>query len=120
MVSGMETTPAAQHPNGVVIAAFDAATTGRLAVTYCNELTGSDFLDRLYAWDTTCCWQNGPYGIQAPDLYDIVRFAFGTLRENKMEVDERVRGRQMQRLIACRVDKAMFPPGNNRKRRKNK
>lgn len=29
---------------GVVIAAFDAATTGRLSMTYYNELMGSDFL----------------------------------------------------------------------------
>lgn len=30
----------------VIIAAFDAATTGRLAITYYNELLGSDFLQR--------------------------------------------------------------------------
>jgi len=31
----------------VVIAAFDAATTGRMALTYYSELTGSDFLDHV-------------------------------------------------------------------------
>ena len=45
---------------GVVIAAFDAATSGRLSLTYYNELIGSDFLQRLYDWDLTCCWHNGP------------------------------------------------------------
>lgn len=94
---------------GVVIAAFDAATTGRLSVTYYNELTGSDFLDRLHDWDDTCCWWNGKFGIQSPGLYELVQCAFGTLRGEKLEVDDRIVGQQIQRLIACRVDRAAFP-----------
>ncbi len=94
---------------GVVIAAFDAATTGRLAVTYYNELLASDFLQRLYDWDETCCWENGPYGIQSPSLPRIANWAFGTLRNGKVEADERILGQQMQRLVACRIDRARFP-----------
>ena len=94
---------------GVVIAAFDAATTGRLALTYYNELLASDFLDRLHAWDLSCCWENGSYGIQPPLLFQIVNLAFGTLRGGKVETDERILGQQMQRLIACRIDGAAFP-----------
>lgn len=95
---------------GVVIAAFDAATTGRLAVTYYNELLASDFLDRLHDWEATCCWENGPYGIQSPSLFQIVSWAFGTPRNGKAETDNRILSQQMQRLVACRVDKALFPP----------
>ena len=94
---------------GVVIAAFDAATTGRLAVTYYNELLASDFLDRLHDWEASCCWENGPYGIQSPSLFQIVSWAFGTPRNGKAEVDDRILSQQMQRLVACRVDKAPFP-----------
>lgn len=94
---------------GVVIAAFDAATTGRLAVTYYNELLASDFLDRLRDWELSCCWENGPYGIQSPSLFQIVSWAFGTPRNGKSEMDDRVLKQQMQRLAACRVDKALFP-----------
>ncbi len=94
---------------GVVIAAFDAATTGRLSVTYYNELSSSDFLQRLHDWDATCCWGNGSYGIQSPYLAQIVDLAFGTLRDGKVEADDRIRGEQMQRLVACRIDKARFP-----------
>lgn len=97
---------------GVVIAAFDAATdsSGRLAVTYYNELLASDFLDRLHDWEATCCWENGPYGIQSPSLFQIVNWAFGTPRNGKAETDNRILSQQMQRLVACRVDKALFPP----------
>ena len=94
---------------GVVIAAFDAATTGRLAVTYYNELLASDFLDRLHDWETSCCWENGLYGIQSPSLFRIVDLAFGTLRSGKVETDSRILSQQMQRLIACRIDQALFP-----------
>ncbi len=94
---------------GVVIAAFDAATTGRLAVTYYNELLASDFLDRLHDWEVSCCWENGPYGIQSPSLFQIVSWAFGTPRNGKSEPDDRILRQQMQRLMACRVDRAPFP-----------
>lgn len=94
---------------GVIIAVFDAATTGRLAVTYYNELLASDFLDRLHDWDASCCWENGAYGIQPPSLFQIVSWAFGTPRNGKAEIDDRVLKQQMQRLTACRVDRAPFP-----------
>lgn len=101
--------------DGVVIAVFDAATTGRLALTYYNELMGHDFLERLYDWDRTCCWDRRPfgavqtYGVQSPPLRMIADCAFGTQREDgggaRLETDERVLRQQMQRLIGCRVDR---------------
>jgi len=98
---------------GVVIAVFDAATTGRLSLTYYNELLGSDFLQRLYDWDLSCCWYNGPFGIQSPLLKDIVDYAFGTQRTEKgktrLVTDDRILKQQMQKLLSCRVDRAKFP-----------
>lgn len=95
---------------GVVIVAFDAPSNpGRLAVTYYNELLASDFLDRLYDWEASCRWENGPYGIQSPSLFQIVSWAFGTPQNGMTEVDDRILRQQMQRLVACRVDKAPFP-----------
>lgn len=101
-------------PNdAVVIAAFDAATSGRLSLTYYNELTGSDFLDRLYDWDAACCWYNGPYGIQTPSLFQIVNYAYGVQRNEKNQIrmvtDDRILRQQMQRLVACRIDRARIP-----------
>jgi CRISPR-associated protein Csd1 len=98
-----------EDKDGVVIAAFDAATTGRLSLTYYNELQGSDFLQRLHDWDDTCCWYNGAFGIQSPALYNIVLCAFGTQRDGKLAVEDRVLKQQIQRLISCRVDRAKFP-----------
>lgn len=97
----------------VVIAVFDAATAGRLAMTYYNELRGSDVLERLKDWDEKCCWTRGKFGISSPLLIQIVGAAFGVQREIKgktlMKADERVERQQMQRLVACRLDKKKIP-----------
>ena len=97
----------------VVIASFEAATSGRLAVTYFNEFQGSDYLDRLQFWDETFCWNDGWSGTWSPGLKEIVRFAFGVQRGNddnaKVEVDEQILGMQIQRLLLCRTEKAVFP-----------
>lgn len=99
--------------DGVVIAVFDSATPGRLSVIYYNELMDSDYLQRLFSWDKTCSWLNGPFGIQSPLLRNVVKFAFGTPREKNGQiqfvVDEKVMAHQMQRLISCRVDGAHMP-----------
>ncbi len=103
---------------GVVIAAFDAATSGRLSLTYYHELLGSDFLQRLYQWDLHCCWPKmdwkaKKYGIQSPALWQIVQNAFGTEQTEKnmakMVADDKVMRQQIQRLVSCRIDRAAFP-----------
>lgn len=98
---------------GAVIAAFDAATSGRLALTYYSELLASDFLERLHNWDALCCWNHDPFGIQAPSLYQIANCAFGTVRtsgnQTKLETDDRILRQQVQRLLSCRVDKGKMP-----------
>ena len=98
---------------GAVIAVFDAATSGRLALTYYSELPASDFLERLHNWDTLCCWNHDPFGIQAPSLYQIANCAFGTVRasgnQTKLETDDRILCQQVQRLLSCRVDKGKMP-----------
>lgn len=122
----------------VVLAAFDAASDGRIAVTYYNELAYSDFLERLVNWEESCCWTDSRFGIQSPLLYKIVRCAFGTLRQEKVnpkqkketvqrqnneteeitdknnvieyfEVDSQFADQQMQCLLVCRIDQAKFP-----------
>ena len=98
---------------GVVIAAFDAATSGRLSLSYYNELMGSDFIQRLYQWDLRCCWITQNFGIQSPGLYQIANCAFGILRKQGntvlQEIDDKILKQQIQRLISCRIDGAPIP-----------
>ncbi len=92
-----------------VLASFDAATTGRLALTYYNEISLNLFLERMGTWDMHCCWYNGPFGIQAPTLLQLVECAFGIQRGNSLEVDDRIQRQHIQRLLACKVSGGVFP-----------
>jgi len=101
---------------GAVIASFDAATTGRLSLTYYSELLASDLIDNIAHWDKTCCfcgWYYGKQGISAPDLKNIIRYTFGTQRGEdntaRIECDDKIMRQHVQRLLSCRVDRAKFP-----------
>lgn len=93
----------------VVIASFDAATTGRLSVTYYNELRASDFIDRLAYWQQTCCWENNQFGYQSPSVRQIAQCAFGVERTEWLDVDDRILKEQVQRLLHCVIDKTPMP-----------
>ena len=92
-----------------VLASFDAATTGRLALTYYNEISLDTFLHRMELWDEYCCWYNGSYGIQSPNLLQIVESAFGIQRGVKLEVDDKIQRQHLQRLLDCKVGGGIFP-----------
>lgn len=98
----------------VVIACFGAATTGRLSITYYNELKESDFYERLKNWDEKCFWwkrYKDKYVVCTPKLNDIVDFSFGTYRKtsNGFSADEKIKGIKLQELIQCRVDGKKIP-----------
>lgn len=97
----------------VIIASFDAATTGRLAITYYNELRASDFLKRMQKWDERCCWNSRFYGISAPSLPSIVTCAFGIEREGNgkatIETDDKIMRQQLQVLLNCRLGETSMP-----------
>ncbi len=93
----------------IVIASFDAATTGRLSITYYNELKGSDFLNRLAFWKEHCYWSSGKFGYQSPSIWEIVKCAFGTEQNGKLSVDDRVMREQAQRLLHSVIDQAPIP-----------
>lgn len=93
----------------VVIAAFDAATTGRLSVTYYNELKASDFLERIEDWYTSLCWESKRYGVRSPTLRQIVECAFGVQRGKSIEADERILPERIQQLLHCIIDRQPIP-----------
>lgn len=96
--------------DSAVLVSFDAATTGRLSITYYNELSLSTFLERMQMWDAHCCWYEGKFGIHAPNLFEIVECAFGTQRANgRLETDDRIQRQHLQRLLNCKVSGGVFP-----------
>lgn len=103
--------------DSIVVIGLDAATTGRLSVTYYNELASSDFYDRLQNWGETCCWyftrfsqEKKPYWeVLTPLTKGIVANAYGTERGNYIETDDKVMKEQSQRIFHCILDNAPVP-----------
>lgn len=91
----------------VVVLGLDSATPGRMAISYYRELTSSEFLERIEAWHTGCCWQQyfGKdrvfYGAPAPR--DIAEVAYGR------RIDDKLRKATVERLLPCIVDGALMP-----------
>jgi len=105
----------------IVIMGLDAATTGRLSITYYRELNGTDFLNRIEHWHRTCSWRhtykNVPDGfdekgkpkfrritfIGAPSPKDITFAAYGN------KVDDKLKKATVERLLPCIIDGARLP-----------
>lgn len=101
----------------VVIMALDAATTGRMSISYYNELRGSDFIDRIQLWHETCCWffkwhnKKGILmkSIKSPITSDIITYSFGNEKDKEVILEDKIMKEQSQRIICCIVDKQLIP-----------
>lgn len=93
----------------VVICALDAATPGRLSVTYYNELKGSDFIDRIERWYSSFCFFHNKFGLTSPSLRSVVECAFGCERDGRIECDNKLLGGRVQQLMHCVVDGSPLP-----------
>lgn len=101
----------------IVVIGLDAATTGRLSITYYNELKASDFYDRLTDWGKTCCWYfakftpvKKPYTTTlTPLTKQIILCAFGTEQGNFLETSDKVMREQSQRILHCMLDRQPLP-----------
>jgi len=91
----------------VIIMGVDSATTGRLAVIYYRELTGSDFLARVQEWHKECAWyqrySKDKRFIGAPSPRDIAKAAYGA------KVDEKLKKAAIKRILPCIIDSLPIP-----------
>lgn len=96
----------------VILMVFDAATTGRLAILYYQQLETRDYIDRIQNWHQTCTWRHSYktnkdgkrvvfYG--APATRDIVFAAYGPNANDKLVKDT------MLRLLPCIVAGQRLP-----------
>lgn len=101
----------------IVVMGMDAATTGRLSITYYNELLGSDFYDRIEAWYQSFVWYfpryvNGKrnFEVRTPSMKEIVQYAYGTVDgTGGMQLSDKLYKEQIQRLLRCMLDKQPLP-----------
>lgn len=105
----------------IVIMGLDAATVGRLAITYYREMDGWDFLNRIKAWHSSCIWKHSykkvPDGfnekgkptfkyltfIGAPSPREIAWAVYGDKASDKLKKAT------VERLLPCIIDGARLP-----------
>lgn len=106
----------------IVVMGLDSASKGRLAITYYREdLTVSDFLQRIENWHKTCEWiheyrykdiqdketgQNKRFFqpfIGAPAPINIAEAAYGS------KVDDKLKKTTVERLLPCIIDGQQIP-----------
>ena len=92
---------------------LDAATPGRMSITFYKELAGSDFLHRIDEWHETCAWIHR-YGydketkrhftfVGAPAPVDIAEATFGK------KADDKIKKATVARLLPCIIDGRSMP-----------
>lgn len=105
----------------IVIMGLDAATTGRLSITYYREMDGSDFLNRIEHWHKTCIWKHSYKKVSdgfdekarpkvksitfigAPSPRDITIAAYGD------KVKDHLKKSTVAKLLTCIIDGAKLP-----------
>lgn len=102
-----------RQQDDVVIAALEAATTGRLSVTYYTEMKSADLLDRIEHWYDTCAWDGGKFNVPTPSFREIILCAFGKPSGNGLSIDKRdakLAGKYFQKLLSCLTEGRSIPP----------
>lgn len=108
--------------DNIMVMGLDSASKGRLAITYYREdLTGSDFLQRIENWHKTCGWiheyrykdiQDKETGknkrffqpfIGAPAPINIAEAAYGS------KADDKLKKATVERLLPCIIDGRQIP-----------
>lgn len=103
--------------DSIIVLGLDAATKGRLSVTYYHELAASDFLERIRDWGETCNWfylkftaKSHPYySVETPIFRRIAECAFGREKGKFIDVDDKVLKEQTQRLVKCMLEQQPIP-----------
>ncbi len=111
-LKGMKHNLKIEDSNQVIVMAVDAATTGRLAIVYYQELDSKLFLECLSAWHDTCKWYQTYFDqdtkkivnyIGTPSTYQIVQSVYGE------KADDKIKKELYTRLLPCIVDRAVIP-----------
>lgn len=98
----------------VVVMTLEAATTGRLSITYYKEMAGSSYKRSIQHWHDTCVWHHwymrkggGRDPVTGtPSLKDIALCAYGTDRDGILKVNDKLKKSVVSRLIPLVIDRS--------------
>ncbi len=103
--------------DNILVMGLEAATTGRLSITYYNEFRADDFWNSVHIWGESCEWyylrfneQKKPYyTVNTPTFEQIIKCAFGTEKENFIDANDKVLKEHIQRLLKCMLERQKMP-----------
>ncbi len=106
-----------EHAKTAVIA-LDAATTGRLSITFYRELDRNEYLERILDWHEGCKWNQKfwdkeegryvPY-TGAPSVDTIIEAVYGKPRGGKDESYTKIKKAARERILRCIFDGSPLP-----------
>jgi len=85
----------------IAVLVVDAATTGRMAVTYYQDLPENEYIDRIVSWHASCrwwFWEGGRAAVSTPSADRIIAAVFG---EPRGEGYDKIRKQGRERLLHC-------------------
>ena len=95
------------EPNDdVITVALEAATTGRLSVTYYSELKAENFIERINLWYKDITYSDKGY---APPIKQIIQCALGDERDNFIDCDTKILAEMSGVMLKCVIDNAPIP-----------
>lgn len=103
-----------KEDENILVMGLEAATAGRLSITYYNEFSAREFWDKIEQWYDTCRWifydfQTKKNKECSPNFRQIVRCAFGTENGKSIDVNDKVLKEQSQRLMKCMLEDGKIP-----------
>ncbi len=109
-----------EHTKRIVILAVDAATKGRLSITYYRTLPEAEYHERIVDWHEQCSWYQpvdenkrmditADYFMGAPSDERIVKAILGKKNDNSSETYKKLEKRIRERLLYCIMDGEQVP-----------
>jgi len=108
-----------ENERDIAVIAIDAATTGRMAVTFYKDLPENEYIERIVSWHEDCCWWfrgKGVDYISAPSVDKIIAVVYG---EPKGEGYDKLKKQGREKLLSCilngeHIDKGWLSAAVNR------
>ena len=111
-----------ENTSNMMVMALDAATPGRLAMTYFNRLPSAHYLDNIKFWHGSCCWKHVKFVNKRrisfegmASLNDIALALYGTEQNSFLKLKTDPDGKApmlvsaFQRLTPCMLERKRIP-----------
>lgn len=112
-----------EDDENIVVMAVEAATTGRLSITYYKEMSGSRYKSCIQKWHRNCVWtpsfffknDYSDYYFCTPTLKNIIRTTYGVEQNNLLKVKDNIMKAGILRLIPCVLEGKRVPKDMERR-----